>query len=638
MTLTTLSNKSFGKLFQWAFKRNKTIIIVFSILMLLGITGVLYMLFELHAREYNGDLSGTISSLSVSALSVAQFGALAFTFLSAIRTFSFLHNKRSVDMFGALPATRETLFLSHLLGGMTAVAVPYTGGSLIVALLTMSAPGALGTGLLMILFGLIGIAAAYTFTAMVAYCCGTSADVVIITLTANVSFAGIVLVLYSMMASMIPGITMHSLWHTPLIALLSPYAFTFLADKYYFSSETASFIFILVWIVLFAVLMFAAGLRAAKKHKAECAQGEVIVKWMPVTVKSCGSVVCGGLIGIGAATAGVSGSGNMGSFVFWYLIVSFIAFIILHFIFSRGFKSKFIPSLIAYGCTTAVVIGLSFLMTTGMGIDTYVPDPASVSSVAMGNDEFKDPDNIKIVTEIHQVITEGIRKENTYPYYFGSDQGYNTYYNEENEYNSFQKQYPLLSSGFLSNSFVYNKAFGFTTERDYSFMYYPYNKSFDSERIELLLQKLVNSDEYKKNRNEVLWNKELRSRVTPDSPPTLVRTVYLPEPYAEGAQNDYRIDLPSDEAFLNGLYDAIAEDILADKEYYKCLTDYGDEEVDEFGMDTKLMVEISLRPKDQNNFMDYYSLNTRIPTRYTHTLSYLHSHQILTDGTTGYIS
>ena len=83
-------------------------------------------------------------------------------------------------------------------------------------------------------------------------------------------------------------------------------------------------------------------------------------------------------------------------FCFWYAIIGFVAFAILHIIFARGLKGKVIPSLLTYLGTTAVAIAILFGFSFGIGIDVYVPSPVTVKSVQFDGMDFKDPENILI--------------------------------------------------------------------------------------------------------------------------------------------------------------------------------------------------------------------------------------------------
>lgn len=589
MTSTTSSNnkKAFSVLYKWAFKRNKFITVIFSILMALGVILDLYTMSEMSNVDYLGastTIAKEYSSIGYASMIIAQGGAMFFTLISALLTFSFLHNKRSVDMFGALPTTRTTTLISHLLGGMSAVAAPYFIGSLVVMGITCRTLEYFIFDLLVLLGGIIGIAAAYVFTTLIAYCCGTTLDTTIITIAVNAIFAGTVGLFWGIAAEIIPGIDFENVISTPLITLLSPYAFCFFGDFYYMATEYSAYILLMIWNVLFTIGVFFLTLFAAKNRKAEIAQSEFDVKWLPIAIKAGGSIVCGGFIGTIAATTSDSGYANMIIYTFWYLLISFAAFFILHILFTRGRKGTFKKSFIVYVAVTVVSLGLTFALTSGLGIDTYVPAASNVRSVIFDySTEFKDPENIEIITEIHKCIAEGLHSEYEYPYYLGNDTIKYDYYNSYDSSptygttKSMKEKYPLTNR--TSFNIRYMKKIGFRTDRDY-YLYADQMKYYDFDKIEGLLRKLYNSDEWKQSSNRVIWDKEIRAKYAPSEAPVLTYMQYIPETVGDadasyGYYNNFgystvgSITLPKDEKFINGLYDAIAKDILADKEYYK---------------------------------------------------------------------
>ncbi|MBQ2152070.1 MAG: hypothetical protein II440_01325, partial [Clostridia bacterium] len=105
MTLTTFSSKQFKPLYTWALKRNIKIAIIFTFLLILF--GPILDMYCISIDDFTEEI-GLVSLIIFEALSAL------FTLISAMKTFSFLHNKRSVDLFGALPSNRTTLCISHL--------------------------------------------------------------------------------------------------------------------------------------------------------------------------------------------------------------------------------------------------------------------------------------------------------------------------------------------------------------------------------------------------------------------------------------------------------------------------------------------------------------------------------------------
>ena len=206
MTSTILSSKEFKPLFKWAFRRNRTIMIIFSILLGLGL---ILNVYEMGINSYYDEDAVPIT------LAVYEAGAAFFTFISALKTFSFLHNKRSVDMFGALPTNRTTMFISHLLAGMSAIALPFTVGSIIIMAIATRSGESFKLGVFMIFTSLLMIAAAYTFTALIAYCCGTVVDTAIVTIAANGIWVGMIGLYFGLLSEII-----HDSWRfAPVMAL-----------------------------------------------------------------------------------------------------------------------------------------------------------------------------------------------------------------------------------------------------------------------------------------------------------------------------------------------------------------------------------------------------------------------------------
>lgn len=651
MTSKTFSSKTFPKLYKWAFKRNRPVLVAYAVLMILGVILDIYAISQLKEDNHSYlTLAESISEIGIVSIIIAQAGAIFFTFVSALLTFSFLHNKRSVDMFGALPTTRETMYISHALGGMSAVAAPFALGSFIVMGVTCRTGAALISDLWLILCGILGIAASYAFTALIAYCCGTTMDTALITIAANAIYIGSVCMFQGMASAMIPGIDFENIIFSPVISLLVPYGFCFFEDFYYMDDMFSSFVILLIWHIIFMAAVTILGVISARRRKAEIAQSEFGVKWLPVAVKVGGSVVAGGVIGMVAALESSSGYGNMFVFAFWYVIISFAAFFIIHIVFARGFKGRFVPSLIAYICATAAIIGVTFGLTTGMGIDTYVPNPSNVRSVQFGMYEYKEKENIETVTQIHKLITSSLHESNEYPYYLGSasySYDYPEYsgsldydlmesadtpaaVSEDYSYEDLRRRYPLTCS--TSLYFTYKKKIGFMTQRGYYSNYYD-EKNYDLDAIEALLQRLYSSEESKRQDHPELWDRSLIEKANNVETATLGYEVYDPTAPTGTYYTDrfYRTvgteNLPNGINFINGLFDAVTEDILADTEYYKCTN------VSSFKGDSYLTVTVNYISNPQSNVefggwtysSGYRSVNLVIPEYYTNTIEYLNS-------------
>lgn len=553
MTSTVSSNnKNFTRLYQWAFARNKRIMIVFSLLM---VTGIMIVLFR---QTLTNDVEA-FEQIGAGSIVFAQVGAVLFSIISSSLTFSFLHNKRSTDMFGAIPATRSTLYFAHLLGGMTAVSIPFTAGCLGTMLLTCRSVKYLTIDLAFILFGLMNIAAIYSFSALVAYCCGTTRDSTIINFAVNAIYVGVVVIFINIADFMIPGLYFDHSFYTPVLTLFSPMLFSFFFDYYVFADQATAIWSMVIWSILYTLVVVLLGNYTAKTRKAETAQSEFNVKWLPVVIKIGMSVLSGSFAGIITTASLMHGFSNMYTFAFWYIIIGFVTLFIFHLIFARGLKGKFVPTLIAYACTTAGVLGLIFAMSSGLGIDTYVPDVSNIKSVTFSRETYYDPENIETITEIHRLIIEGVQKERPRPYFLGNS---GNYHDGNSDYTP--EKYPVLDH--TDFSFSYTKKIGFTTDRKYTLSVYN-GRYYDFQKLKQLLEKLCHSAEYKQLIKSSLWESESARRygVLPEN---ITLTSYDYRTNNSSYVQSNVVHLRTNEEFVEGLYKALKADILADDRFY----------------------------------------------------------------------
>ena len=552
MTLTTLSSKEFKTLFKWAFRRNRTIMIIFSIILGLG------LVLNVYAMAIEDNYSDNAVPVTIIAYESA---AAFFTFVSALKTFSFLHNKRSVDMFGALPTDRPTMFISHLLAGISSIVIPFTIGSVIITGMASRSSDTFKLSLFMIFTSLIMIAAAYTFTSLIAYCCGTAVDTAIVTIAANGIWVGIIALYFGIVSDMIPGFSFENIIYSPMLSALAPYGFSIADVIYYYEASPSATIANIVWQLIFTAGIFVLTIYVCRKRKAESSQNGFAFGWLPMVIKAGASIVAGAFIGFIAAETAYSGHSNMYIFAFWYVVIGFVAFFVLHIIFSRGLKGKFVPQAIVYGGTTVAVLMIVFSMSYGFGLDTYVPNPDTIKEVSFDYVTFKEPENIKLVTEIHQVITEGVRDKFGYPYFIG-EEPYNDYYDGyTNTTNStVTKDYYFVNSAAFN--FEYKRKLGFATEREY-YLYSGDSNSrcYDLEKLNDLVGQLYATEEYKTSLYEELFDEEIRKNTWTEAA-EINYMVYTSENYSTmTTASSY---LPNDRAFFDGFAQAYKKDILAD--------------------------------------------------------------------------
>ena len=556
MTSTISLNKDFKTMFKWAFKRNTSIMIIYSVLLCLPI------FFNIYLKSIDTIHSGdTYFNVSMALSLITAYGLLAalFVYFSALKTFSFLHNKRTVDMFGAMPAKKSTIFASHLLAGISITTLPFIVASVIT--IALNQPFTNGSNnfnlcLYIILTTILMIIASYTFTALISYCCGTTSDAAISTLGINGIWIGIVILCMIIISNVIPGETFDM--SIPLVMFFSPYSFAVSDLCYYMTGNTMSITISIIWQILFTVGIFFLTLLVVKKRKAEVSQNGFAFGWFPLVIEAGLSVVCGGFIGYIAAYSANSGYNNMLVFVLWYLIIGLATFFILHLIFTRGRKRKLLRALIVFGSTSVAVTVLLYSVSFGLGIDTYVPNPNTLMYANFDGIDYKEPENIKTVTEIQKTITDNLHDKYKYPYYIDyQNNKYRSdyyYYNEEDA-----SKYPYIFSCY--GQFMYMSNYGLPITRYYG----DFGYLADSETNNLL-RKLCSSEEYKKNYYSDFWDENARKNITEQS----VNISY--ESYDESSRSYLTIgsaNLPNKslDDFLDGLYDVYIKDVKADKSF-----------------------------------------------------------------------
>lgn len=340
-----------------------------------------------------------------------------FSAILAIMAFSYMHNKRAVDLFGSFPVSRRTLFFSRYFAVITACAVPVIVFGGIGALLTLK-----GTAMIvsMKIVGilLLEVIANVSFVALISLCCGTVADVMISYGIINIIYPIFIALCYNLPKMILPGISEGYVPNT-VFTLLCPMGSPFVAIF-----GTGCDFHIIWWIVLSAVLM-AGCYVLCKKRKAETAQNAFAFAIVEIVIKFATCFTAG--VGIGWLLSYMGLDVSKKSQYIWFVIGLvggiMVSNVLLHLIFHRGL-SKYKRSLIE--CGAVFVTGLAFLLiiTSGaFGFDTRVPDAKNVKAVSIdfgGSQTFtingenileqytSDEEIINGVVELHNQIVEKV--------------------------------------------------------------------------------------------------------------------------------------------------------------------------------------------------------------------------------------
>lgn len=316
--------------------------------------------------------------------SITFFTAIALVAPVIITTalFSYMHTKRSVDVYHSLPLTRDELYVVHTAVSATVVVIPLVVNFLIVAAAACASPvknsGAVLTEMLCwIAISLVIVAV----TAFAAVNSGTSFDTAIFSVGLNISLLAIYFTIMLISELMLYGFNFSNDC-AELGCKLSPFSLIALRQSY--SSEIEPLaktnIAIALWF-LAGIAIFIAGMLFYRRRPSEDA--EMVGNMGPVQIylRSAGTLAAGTLLGF------------MFCAMFEYesdiatLVASFLGSIVVYFIgdalLSRSVRSLFkaLPKALLTASGVAAVILV--IMLGGAGYESRVPALDSVESVTL---------------------------------------------------------------------------------------------------------------------------------------------------------------------------------------------------------------------------------------------------------------
>ena len=169
-------------LFKWSLRKNLPFSIAYWILLFLSFPMIEIFAMIVCGTQQNLGMESYIKDMKevceyLPAIFFVAF-AIIFSIIMAIMSFSYMHNKRSVDLFGSYPISRRTLFFVRYFSTLVLCIVPMIIIGSVGAILGLSDVALIES------FKVIGILTVtiignVSFIAMISLCCGTVADVLI---------------------------------------------------------------------------------------------------------------------------------------------------------------------------------------------------------------------------------------------------------------------------------------------------------------------------------------------------------------------------------------------------------------------------------------------------------------------------
>ena len=420
MTLTESSRKGsalaqFQQIYRWQLKRSRLISIL-----CLGLTFLCFTVVHLceSARNYHDyfnspdnwwenvtqeylakqfsnavayNLRSEIATILITLL-------LVFLIASTIQTFQYMHKRRSVDLFHALPVRRTPLLLGNMAAIGTVLAV-ITILNLVVCGVVDMALGATGEYSVCWLLGLMGymlllLAASLCGTVFLLVSCGTVSGAVIAGILLTVGWPLLVICGASIIQDSLPGCQLVASGSvltalTPYLALFVPYSnggevllsVALMGDQTYESgsalSNDAMTVWLILWWVLVTAVLLAGCILVYRKRKSEAAENNFSYPVLRIIIRF---IISGG-IGLGCAIF----FGNLSKSNVVFYVTAVLASLLTHgitqIIWVRGLR-ELTRSLIYYaGLAVAMAVFFVGLATGGLGYVDRIPAVENVDYV-----------------------------------------------------------------------------------------------------------------------------------------------------------------------------------------------------------------------------------------------------------------
>lgn len=463
MTQVSSTNKSrfftaaMGHNFWFNVKDNMKLMIVIFVLHFAAAPLILITMLTQLAASHSPDVDGGFIAAAIIGTGLAAAAGM----ICALSVFKYLYKKSAVDMRLSLPMTTGQRFFSDFLSGLFIYVVPFIGAEIISLLLTLIGHLAfdgklitekhiLGNGEInyyswechifeelypfiwrTILGGLMLMVMFYVITVIAAACCGNVFE----SAAYDILLCGLVplavLLAVTTVSQNINGFDSDAYliklvpWCGPfggaygLIKALQSLRFG-LGYENYSNNYDLSFG---KWVVIFTLITVALGFIAYliyRKRKAEDTGKPVVFGIFYHIIMTVGIFSLCYLMIINGTQDFVP-----------VFVISFIIYFVMHVIRNRGF-GKIVRGLVIYAVTVLLSIG-SFLLindTKCFGAGDFVPDADKVikaetyyagqletTSIKAEKYEIRDPEALRILTQVHRDIIE----------YYSTDNRINSY-------------------------------------------------------------------------------------------------------------------------------------------------------------------------------------------------------------------
>ncbi|MFV0496738.1 MAG: hypothetical protein ACK5L0_01010 [Candidatus Fimivivens sp.] len=348
--------------------------------------------------------------------------SMVVAIIMATNLFDYMQNKRSVDVYHALPLTRSELYFATSAAGLTLIWVPLILNFLFVSVCAVLVGGQnLGMIFLELLCWMVITFVIFALTAFSAVNVGTTFDTAIFSLGLNVALPAVYLTILAIANVFLYGFNGE---HSYQIAYrLSPMSLMYGRQALSQSNLTVlrdNNMAVALWFIVGLVLFFM-GLCIYKKRHSEQAESVGNLGPLQIFMRSVGALVGGALLGTLFWSIWLGDEADKIEFLisvaFGALIIYFIGDVIL----TRTVRSipRALPAALA--TTLGICLLVGGILFGGFGHVKRVPSVDSVKSVrlvyyrdepSLNEDDgstvlIGDPKAVELMTQVHQAQVKG---------------------------------------------------------------------------------------------------------------------------------------------------------------------------------------------------------------------------------------
>ncbi|MDC0700718.1 ABC transporter permease, partial [Blautia wexlerae] len=270
-----------GNTYLWATKKNLGMMALLATLQFLAFPLIVWfslanteMISWIPAGEQYANVFSRVSYYSTTFLVTPL--CLLFVLLTAVSLFQYMHNKRSVDLFHALPVGRSAMLLGRFLAGLTTLFAPMLLNFSVVAVIGLAygienSGKHIGYLYSVLLWLFLMLTAALLFCVLMAVCSGTTLDMVLSVIGVNIAYPLLILAVLFVMSCLLPGFNTDQV--PPLLAtLISPFTAIFAAVMSVDQAFDAGKITFLIWWIVFSVFLALLCVYLYRRRKSESAE------------------------------------------------------------------------------------------------------------------------------------------------------------------------------------------------------------------------------------------------------------------------------------------------------------------------------------------------------------------------------